>query len=169
MKNLFRWTVNAVMTFIALMIIVTVAHAEDYSDVFYRRISPVGKTTFVFDPNAHAWALYDKQGELMRTGPASGGRNYCPDVGRPCRTIVGTFFAYRASGPECVSRKYPLGKGGAPMPNCIFFHKGYAIHGADHVPNYNASHGCIRLKRPDAKWLDAHLGLGDTVIVLPYK
>jgi len=128
-----------------------------------------GKVVFIFDPNQPAWALYDRYGYLVRTGPASGGKDYCPDVGRRCRTIVGTFTAYRESGPECVSSKYPIGKGGAPMPNCMFFHKGYAIHGSYDVPNHNASHGCIRVKPDDAKWIDTHVNPGATVIVLPYN
>jgi lipoprotein-anchoring transpeptidase ErfK/SrfK len=35
----------------------------------------------------------------------------------------------------------------APMPNSIFFHKGYAIHGTDKTRELGrpASHGCVRL------------------------
>ncbi len=41
------------------------------------------------------------------------------------------------------SRKYDW----APMPNAIFFHKGYAIHGTNQVSRLGrpASHGCVRL------------------------
>jgi len=162
-------SLSHLMMVMVVLITTSVFANGDWSDAFSSKRPATGRVTFIFDPNAHAWALYNPSGWLVKTGPASGGRNYCPDVGRPCRTKVGTFTAYRESGPECVSRKYPLGKGGAPMPNCIFFYKGYAIHGSDQVPNYNASHGCIRLKRHDAKWLDYHLDPGDTVIVRPYR
>jgi lipoprotein-anchoring transpeptidase ErfK/SrfK len=49
------------------------------------------------------------------------------------------------------SKKYR----GAPMPNSIFFYKGYAIHGTTEVQNLGrpASHGCIRLHPANAKML----------------
>lgn len=59
-------------------------------------------------------------GTHFKVGLASGGKDYCPDLKQPCRTIVGTFTAYRESGPECVSNEFPVGKSGAPMPDCIF-------------------------------------------------
>ncbi len=127
-----------------------------------------GRKVFIFDPRQHAWALYNRQGELMRTGPASGGKNYCKNLGRPCRTVVGKFTVYREKGTECVSSKFPLGKGGAPMPNCMFFYKGYAIHGSYDVPHGHASHGCIRVKADAAAWLNSHINPGATVIVRPY-
>lgn len=127
-----------------------------------------GRKVFIFDPRQHAWALYDRQGSLMRTGAASGGKNYCKNLGRPCRTVVGRFTVYREKGTECKSSKFPLGKGGAPMPNCMFFYKGYAIHGSYDVPHGHASHGCIRVKADAAEWLNSHINPGATVIVRPY-
>lgn len=49
------------------------------------------------------------------------------------------------------SRKYD----GAPMPNAIFFYKGYAIHGTDQIRRLGrpASHGCVRLHPANAKKL----------------
>ena len=43
----------------------------------------------------------------------------------------------------------------APMPNSIFFHGGYAIHATYDIKRLGrpASHGCIRLRPRDAKWL----------------
>jgi hypothetical protein len=137
-------------------------------NIFPKAIPGTEKTAFIFDPNYHKWAIYNETGTLVKTGPASGGRDYCSDIKRPCHTIVGTFTAYRESGPECVSNEFPVGKGGAPMPDCIFFYKGYAIHGARVVPNYNTSHGCIHVTTTDAKWLESQIKPGDTIIVLPY-
>jgi len=128
-----------------------------------------GKRTFVFDPKQLAWAAYDSEGNLMKTGIASGGANYCSDIGRPCRTPVGKFSVHREGGPNCKSNKYPLGKGGAPMPHCAFFTGGYAVHGSPDVPAYNASHGCIRVTPSAARWLDSNvLDNGSTVIVDSY-
>jgi lipoprotein-anchoring transpeptidase ErfK/SrfK len=41
------------------------------------------------------------------------------------------------------SRRYDW----SPMPHAIFFHKGYAIHGTQHLSRLGsrASHGCVRL------------------------
>lgn len=49
------------------------------------------------------------------------------------------------------SRKYD----GAPMPNSIFFYRGYAIHGTNQVSRLGrpASHGCIRLAPGNARKL----------------
>ena len=158
----------ASIMFLLALTICAVQSANARQINFPRMRRATGKVVFIFDPKQPAWALYNRDGYLVRTGPASGGRNYCPDVRRPCRTVVGKFTAYRERGPECVSSKYPLGKGGAPMPNCIFFYKGFAIHGSYDVPNYNASHGCIRVRLEDAKWIDEHVNPGATIIVLPY-
>lgn len=43
----------------------------------------------------------------------------------------------------------------APMPNSVFFHGGYAIHGTYEVSKLGrpASHGCVRLHRANAETL----------------
>lgn len=126
-------------------------------------------TVFVFDPKRFTWAAY-RNGVLVKTGRASGGANYCKDVGRPCRTPQGKFRIYSLGSAGCKSGKYPRPNGGAPMPHCMFFHGGYAIHGSPHVPLHNASHGCIRVKPKDAKWLRHNfIKVGTEVIVRPYR
>jgi lipoprotein-anchoring transpeptidase ErfK/SrfK len=65
------------------------------------------------------------------------------------------------------SRKYNW----APMPHAIFFHKGYAIHGTNHVSRLGrrASHGCVRLHPANAATLFALVrrhGTGNTRIVV---
>lgn len=130
-----------------------------------------GNKVMVVDLNIPAWAAYDAQGELVKTGKASGGKNYCPDLHRGCKTITGTYSIYSKKGPDCKSSRFPLEThGGAPMPYCMHFHKGYALHGAHDVPNYNASHGCVRLIPSSAQWLSQNfVEIGTTVIILPYK
>ena len=100
------------------------------------------------------WSAYDDTGELIRSGHVSGGKDYCPDIDRECQTVTGTFTIYRKEGEDCKSTRFPVGKGGAPMPYCMFFHGGYALHGSNSVPNYNASHGCVRMSPDDAQWLN---------------
>lgn len=131
-----------------------------------------GHRVFIFDPNYSAWAMYNEYGERVNTGRASGGKLYCPDVHRACKTVVGRFNVVSKGGPRCISSKYPIEThGGAPMPYCMHFgNKGYAVHGSNDVPDYNASHGCIRITPTVAKWLSQnYVNVGTTVIVVPYK
>lgn len=106
------------------------------------------------NPKVLAWGAYDAQGNLTSWGPVSGGKGWCPDIGRGCHTSMGKFNIYRKAGSGCVSSKFPVGRGGAPMPYCMFFNGGFALHGSYDVPGYNASHGCVRIFVPDAKWLN---------------
>lgn len=144
-------------------------HARSYKPRFAATIPATGRNVFVFDPRQHAYAAYDGDGKLVRTGAASGGRDYCPDLHSRCHTPTGTFTVYRVQGATCKSKKFPIGRGGAPMPHCAFFNGGYAVHGSYSVPGYNASHGCIRVRPTDAAWLNSNvLRPGSTVIVRPY-
>lgn len=129
-----------------------------------------GRKVFIFDPKAAAWAAYDREGNLVKTGSASGGKDFCEDVGRGCRTTTGVFHVYSKKGPDCRSSIYPIETGGgARMPYCMHFNGGYSIHAAYEVPGYNTSHGCIRVLPSAAKWLNEDfVNIGTTVIVKPY-
>ena len=130
-----------------------------------------GRKVFVFDPKATAWAAYDAQGNRVKTGSASGGKDFCEDIGRSCHTVSGTFKVYSKKGADCTSSLYPVEThGGAKMPYCMHFHGGYSIHAAYEVPNYNASHGCVRVLPSAAKWLNENfIDVGTTVVVKPYN
>ncbi|MDX1902158.1 MAG: L,D-transpeptidase [Gammaproteobacteria bacterium] len=106
------------------------------------------------NPAVLAWGAYNSAGNLVAWGPAVGGRGWCPDINRGCHTRTGNFTIYSKQGAGCVSTKFPVPRGGAPMPYCMFFNGGFALHGSYQVPGYNASHGCVRLFVPDAKWLN---------------
>jgi hypothetical protein len=123
----------------------------------------------IFSPRTLQWKAGNSNGKVVRSGRASGGRSYCPDIKRSCRTPSGTYRVISEGGPGCRSSRYPVGKGGAPMPYCMFFSKYYAIHGSPDVPNYNASHGCVRVPPADARWLNQNfVTVGTKVIVKPY-
>lgn len=124
--------------------------------------------TFVYSPKSLQWqAIQD--GKVIRIGKGSGGSNYCRDIKRSCRTPSGTYSIISKGGPGCRSSRYPFGRGGAPMPYCMFFSKYYAIHGSPDLPNYNASHGCIRVRPSDAHWLSKNfIHVGSKVIVKSY-
>lgn len=124
---------------------------------------------FIYNPRTLHWKAINAQGVVVREGRGSAGRGYCPDIHRSCHTPVGTFHVLSKGGANCRSSRYPVGRGGAPMPYCMFFSKNYAIHGSPDVPNYNASHGCIRVRPNDAHWLNYNfMKIGTTVIINPY-
>jgi lipoprotein-anchoring transpeptidase ErfK/SrfK len=125
--------------------------------------------SFVYNPKSLQWTAINADGKVVRTGRGSGGRAYCPDIHRSCRTPTGTYHIIGKGGAGCRSSRYPVGRGGAPMPYCMFFSKYYAIHGSYDVPNRNASHGCIRVTPSDAHWLHSNfIREGTTVVVKPY-
>ena len=153
------------------------ANILDFSP-FARAIPAPQEKLIVVDLNKHAWAAYEPNGNLVRWGPASGGSSWCRDLGRPCRTKAGHFRIYSLGSVGCKSTKFPIPRGGAPMPYCMYFNGGQALHGSPgEVANGNISHGCVRLFVDDAEWIrfnfaerptsenDYH---GTRVIVLPY-
>lgn len=150
----------------------TMDYTHDTKGTYYfpEHRPATGRKVFVFDPKATAWAAYNAQGERVQTGSASGGKDFCEDIGRPCHTVTGTFKVYSKKGEECRSSIYPVEtNGGARMPYCMHFSGGYSIHAAYEVPNYNASHGCIRVLPSAAKWLNEDfIDIGTTVEVKPY-
>lgn len=135
---------------------------------FPKQRAATGVSVFIFNPQIRLWGVYDADGNLIKTGRGSGGRDFCPDIHRRCHTPVGQFKVYEQQGAGCKSSKFPVGRGGAPMPYCSYFHGGFAVHGSFDVHSYNASHGCIRVYPHDAQWLQSVLHRGSTVIVEPY-
>ena len=124
---------------------------------------------FVFSPKTLQWKAINDKGVVVRTGRGSGGKSYCPDIHRSCRTPTGTFHVISKGGAGCRSSLYPVGKGGSPMPYCMFFSKYHAVHGSYEVPDRNASHGCIRIIPSEAHWLSKNfMHVGTTIVVKPY-
>jgi len=136
---------------------------------FEQNIGPTGYKQIIVDPVVMAFAAYDENGNLVRWGPASLGRDWCPDIGSRCRSKPGAYKIYEKRGEGCFSSKFPVPDGGAPMPFCMFFRGGYAIHSSE-LPGYNASHGCIRIFYEDAEWLNHEFAsIGTPIIVRPYE
>ena len=47
------------------------------------------------------------------------------------------------------------------------FKGGFAIHGSNDVPNYNASHGCVRVSPDAARWLNEEfMTVGETKVII---
>ncbi|MGH3926698.1 MAG: L,D-transpeptidase family protein [Pseudonocardiaceae bacterium] len=100
--------------------------------------------------------------DLVRVIPVSSGNGKVyrtPSGGRArANTPVGTFRVNRRIRGVRVA---DLGT----LYNPMYFYGGYAIHGSTSVPNYPASHGCIRVSQADAVWLFARTPVGTTVMV----
>ena len=146
------------------------SYSTDYSSRLASNIS-TGEKTVIIDPRSHAWGAYDKSGSLVKSGIATAGSGWCPDLGRPCRTSTGSFRISSLGAPDCKSRIFPKPKGGAPMPYCMFFNGGQAMHGSSdgEVVEGNISHGCVRMHVADAEWLRYNFAnVGTKVIVKSY-
>lgn len=134
-----------------------------------QHISAPGERLIIVDPSVHAWGAYNSDGSLVRQGLATAGANWCDDIDRPCRTTVGNFRITSLGSEECISNLYPVGEGGAPMPYCMHFNGGQALHGSYEVVDANASHGCVRMRVHDAEWLRYNFAqVGTRVVVRPY-
>lgn len=116
-------------------------------------IKPQGEKVIVIDPRHHFYGAYDAKGKLVRWGIATAGSDYCKGEEGSCRTTTGTFRIFSAGTAACHSRTYPKPGGGAPMPYCMFFNGGEALHASSGVTYGNGSHGCVRVHYSDAKWL----------------
>jgi L,D-transpeptidase ErfK/SrfK len=129
------------------------ADIMDYSP-FPSQVEAIGEKFVVVDPIQLAWGAYDSDGSLVRWGPASSGSDFCKDIGEACQTNAGEFRVFSLGSSSCISHKFPLPDGGAPMPYCMYFNNGQALHGEPYgLPGYNASHGCVRMYVNDAEWL----------------
>lgn len=143
----------------------------DYAQRIPQQIATSEKTVVV-DPRVHTWGAYGSDGNLVKAGIASAGSDWCEDLGRPCHTNVGNFRVSSLGSPDCISHKFPVPRGGAPMPYCMYFNSGQALHGVpdSEVGEGNYSHGCVRMRVGDAEWLRYNfVEIGTRVIVKPYS
>jgi len=146
----------------------------DYASRLPQQVDTNGKKLVLVDPNVHAWGAYAADGHLVRAGIATAGGAVCPPDAdeSDCRTGIGTFHVSSMQGEGCYSKIYPRPHGGGLMPYCMFFHNGQALHGApdEIVVAANISHGCVRMRIPDAEWMQNNfVQVGTTVKVVPYE
>jgi hypothetical protein len=145
------------------------SYPANYADRLPATINTHGERVVMIDPNVHAWGAYGHDGQLIKAGLATAGGEYCPDINRGCKTSSGTFRIQSLGASTCKSTRYPLPRGGAPMPYCMFFNKNQGLHGSQYVMEGNQSHGCVRLSVQDAEWVRFNFAtIGTKVIVKPY-
>ncbi len=125
---------------------------------FPRYIESHSEKSIYISQEKLAWGAYDEAGELVWWGPISSGSNSCKGVIGGCSTPTGSYRIIRKQDIECISTAFPRREdgedGGAEMPYCMHFFRGFALHGSEDVPGYRASHGCIRMFTEDARWLN---------------
>lgn len=81
-------------------------------------------------------------------------RVYHVSTGAPSTpTIRGTYHVYRKD----------WGTNAKGMVHSSYFIRGYAIHGFASVPNYNASHGCVRVPVPNAASIFNWINMGTRI------
>lgn len=81
---------------------------------------------------------------------------YHVSTGAPATpTIPGSWRFYR---------KEP-GTNNVGMVHSVYYNRGYATHGYPSVPNYPASHGCLRNPIPDAKHIYNWIDIGDPIFI----
>lgn len=141
---------------------------------FPSKMLATGKRHVIFNPQYLAWAAYDEQGSLVKTGAASGGKAWCADIQQSCRTPAGSYAVERIMSKHYRSKTFPRrangNHGGAKMSYAMFFHRGYALHHSDSLPETNASHGCVRVSYEASKWLNKEfVRIGTQVTVRPYS
>ena len=101
-----------------------------------------------------------KGGRIARIMPVSSGNGatYAQKSGGTARALTPVGY-YRIQRRIVGERKADLGTLYDPQ----YFYGGWAIHGSNSVPAGPASHGCVRVTRPDAKALLDLLSNGMTV------
>ena len=98
-----------------------------------------------FDWSRQVLVLADK-GRPFRTYHASSGTPATP-------TVFGTYRFYLQTP----------GTNSKGMVHSSYFIRGYAIHGYASVPNYPASHGCLRVPVPNAASIFNWIDIGDPI------
>jgi hypothetical protein len=125
---------------------------------FPRYIKPTGEKTIYVSQKQLAWGAYDAQGELIWWGPVSSGSAQCSEAMGGCKTPTGSFRVIRKQDIDCISTAFPIRpngeNGGAIMPFCMHFFRGFALHGSEVIPGFRDSHGCVRMFIEDALWLN---------------
>jgi peptidoglycan hydrolase-like protein with peptidoglycan-binding domain len=110
--------------------------------------------------------FFDEKG-LNRVIPVSTGsdKQYCEKSKKSKKKVCGEASTPR--GRFSVQSRIPgwresdLGQ----LYNPLYFKDGFAIHGAPSVPNYNASHGCVRIPIASSVWFYKAVKNGTPVIV----
>jgi hypothetical protein len=100
------------------------------------------------DLSRQVLALIDRKGKVFRVLVTASGTSSTP-------TVRGSFrFYLKTPGTNALG-----------MVHSNYFVGGYAIHGYPSVPTHPASHGCLRIPIPNARFVNRWIRLGDRIDV----
>ncbi|MDQ4040922.1 MAG: L,D-transpeptidase [Actinomycetota bacterium] len=100
------------------------------------------------DLSRQVLVLHDRRGRVFRILHTASGTSATP-------TVRGSFRVYSKT----------WGVNSLGMVHSVYFHRGYAIHGYPSVPAGPASHGCLRIPIPNARFIYRWLDYGDRIDV----
>lgn len=161
-------------TNVALMYRNWIVEPKDFNKITYMDMSPLpkhinthGEKEVYVNLSLFAFGAYDQNGNLVYWGPVSSGRKQCYDQKGNCSTVTGKFRVFRIEGKNCISHEFPLEThGGDPMPYCMYFHGGTAMHYSTLSGFINRSAGCVRMFKADAEWLNKEFVKLNTLVVV---
>ena len=102
------------------------------------------------DISRQVLALINPGGRVYRIYHTATGTRSTP-------TIYGIFRTYRKD----------FGTNSLGMVHAVYFIRGYAIHGFRSVPTHRASHGCLRIPIPNARFVYNWMRIGTPVATYP--
>lgn len=152
---------------IGMGILLPESHADTKESQMDRRI--------VVNLSSFELRLYEGERILFRS-VAAGGKLWCRDIRRSCKTPSGHYRIGKKHGPNYRSKSYPIKCAqkeacGASMPYYLQFSgEKFGIHGGfvPREPLAHVSHSCIRIPVENAKRLFDMVSPGTPVTVLPY-
>jgi L,D-transpeptidase catalytic domain len=155
-------------------------NGDDYNDatrravLAFRKTNGLERTTSA--PASIFRALAGRQGEFKPSHPDAG-RHVEVDISRQVMALISggeAQYTYHVStgapatptvrGHYHFYRRQP-GFNAVGMYYSVYFVGGYATHGYHSVPNYPASHGCVRNPIPDSRFIYNWIELGMSIYV----
>jgi lipoprotein-anchoring transpeptidase ErfK/SrfK len=126
----------------------------------------------VVDRSLHHVTLYDKHGKAVRTlGVAVGQSQYPTPIGRfeIIQKQLNPWWYPPNSAWAAGEKPVPPGPGNPLGTRWMGISSpGVGLHGTPDAASvgYSASHGCIRMRIPDAEWLFVHVRVGSPVWII---
>jgi hypothetical protein len=115
---------------------------------FHLRYGATGHRRVEANLSTQRLAFVNPNGTIRAVLHTSSGKPSTP-------TVTGRYYFYM---------KQP-GYNEKGMLDSVYFYRGYAIHGYFSVPDYAASHGCLRIALSSASWAMNWLQIGDQIDV----
>jgi peptidoglycan hydrolase-like protein with peptidoglycan-binding domain len=115
----------------------------------------------VYLPQQVGVLFKDGAPELVTTVSTGDGKEWCSEEAARCGLSLTPGGIYKFYRRQSDWWEGSLGR----MYNPVYFNYGIAVHGMTYVPNYPASHGCVRIPMHIAKYFPDLVNKGDQVFV----